>query len=33
MHFMAMKKSRKFVDLVIFYIFLTDSAFTVAQRK
>ena len=29
MHFMAMKKSRKFGDVVIFLFFLTDSAFTV----
>ena len=34
MHFMAMKKSRKFGDVVIFlFFFLTDSAFTVAKRK
>ena len=33
MYFMAMKKSRKLGDLVIFFIFLIDSAFTVAKRK
>ena len=33
MHFMAMKKSKKLGDLVIFFYFLTDSAFTVAKRK
>ena len=30
---MAMKKSKKLGDLVIFFYFLTDSAFTVAKRK
>ena len=30
---MAMKKSRKLGDLVIFFIVLMDSAFTVAKRK
>ena len=33
MHFMAMKKSRKLGDLVIFFIVLMESAFTVAKRK
>ena len=33
MHFIAMKKSRKLGYLVIFYIFLMGSAFTVAKRK
>ena len=33
MHFMARKMSRKLGDLVIFYIFLADSAFTIAKRK
>ena len=33
MHFMATEKSRKLGDLVIFFIFLMDSAFTVAKGK